>query len=94
MYPSGEVYMAYVSLGIPLIWGVKVLHSYICTHIYKATITTDDMHTMNKCNMHTKLVRLYKINDFMIWDNFITEKYDVEWSYIKKAVLTKNDSKD
>jgi len=26
MYPCGEVYMAYVSSGIPLIWGVKVLH--------------------------------------------------------------------
>jgi len=26
MYPCGEVYMAYVSSGIPLIRGVKVLH--------------------------------------------------------------------
>ena len=26
MYPCGEVYMAYVSSGIPLIWGVKVLN--------------------------------------------------------------------
>jgi len=26
MYPCGEVYMAYVSSGIPLIWDVKVLH--------------------------------------------------------------------
>ena len=58
----------------------------MCTHIYKATITTDDMHTMNKYNMHTKLVGLYKINDFMIWDDFTTEKYDVEWSYIKGGV--------
>jgi len=36
--------------------------------------------------MHTKLVGLYKINDFMIWDDFTTEKYDVEWSYIKGSV--------
>jgi len=29
MYPCGEVYMAYVSSGIPLTWGVKVLHESI-----------------------------------------------------------------
>ena len=34
-------------------------------HTFK-TITTDNIHTMNKYNKHTKLVRLYKINNFMI----------------------------
>jgi len=44
----------------------KQVNRYIYIHIYKATITTDDMHTMNEYNVHTKLVGLYKINDFMI----------------------------
>jgi len=29
---------------------------------------------------------MYKINDFMIWDDFTTEEYGVEWSYIKGGV--------
>ena len=46
---------------------------------YKITITTDNVHTMNEYNIHTKLVRWYKINNFMIGDDFVTEEYDVEW---------------
>ena len=41
--------------------------------------------------MDTKLVGLYKVNDFMI---FKTEECDVEWSYICNSRRTKNDCKD
>ena len=41
---------------------------------------------MSNYKTHTKLVRLYKINDLMIRDDFTTEDYDVEWSYIKGSV--------
>jgi len=33
MYPCDEVYMAYVSSGIPLIWCVKVLH-FSTSHLF------------------------------------------------------------